>query len=131
MFIWLCLASVSFFYYFFFLMIRRPPRATRTDTLFPYTTLFRSRNERRRSLSVAQRTTGADRGRQMALCRGRTDAAAHCSGFQRRKASRLDLSHHRLAGGRFHSSACAGRSEERRVGEECVSTCRSLWSPYV
>src|SRR3546814_16720728 len=28
----------------FFLMIRRPPRSTRTDTLFPHTTLFRSRN---------------------------------------------------------------------------------------
>src|SRR3546814_14463689 len=28
---------------FFFLIIRRPPRSTRTDTLFPYTTLFRSR----------------------------------------------------------------------------------------
>src|SRR3546814_17810846 len=28
--------------FFFFLMTRRPPRATRTDTLFPYTTLFRS-----------------------------------------------------------------------------------------
>src|SRR3546814_6261839 len=28
--------------FFFFLMIRRPPRTTRTDTLFPYTTLFRS-----------------------------------------------------------------------------------------
>src|SRR3546814_8217784 len=28
--------------YFFFLMIPRPPRSTRTDTLFPYTTLFRS-----------------------------------------------------------------------------------------
>src|SRR3546814_2831737 len=28
----------------FCLMIRRPPRSTRTDTLFPYTTLFRSRN---------------------------------------------------------------------------------------
>src|SRR3546814_18193473 len=27
---------------FVFLMIRRPPRSTRTDTLFPYTTLFRS-----------------------------------------------------------------------------------------
>src|SRR3546814_2852678 len=27
---------------FFFLMTRRPPRSTRTDTLFPYTTLFRS-----------------------------------------------------------------------------------------
>src|SRR3546814_19563588 len=31
-----------FFLFFFFLMIRRPPRSTRTDTLFPYTTLFRS-----------------------------------------------------------------------------------------
>src|SRR3546814_4524542 len=29
-------------FYFFFSMIRRPPRSTRTDTLFPYTTLFRS-----------------------------------------------------------------------------------------
>src|SRR3546814_19680777 len=31
------------FLLFFFLMIRRPPRSTRTDTLVPYTTLFRSR----------------------------------------------------------------------------------------
>src|SRR3546814_9821862 len=31
------------FFYFFFLRIRRPPRSTRTDTRFPYTTLFRSR----------------------------------------------------------------------------------------
>src|SRR3546814_11231365 len=30
--------------FFFFLMIRRPPRSTRTDTLFPYSTLFRSAN---------------------------------------------------------------------------------------
>src|SRR3546814_14068057 len=30
----------------FFLMIRRPPRSTRTDTLFPYTTLFRSPYQR-------------------------------------------------------------------------------------
>src|SRR3546814_5968759 len=34
--------SLSSFFIFFFLMIRRPPRSTRTDTLFPYTTLFRS-----------------------------------------------------------------------------------------
>src|SRR3546814_12635262 len=33
---------------FFFLMIRRPPRSTRTDTLFPYTTLFRSAHLRGR-----------------------------------------------------------------------------------
>src|SRR3546814_16923083 len=37
--------------FFFFLMIRRPPRSTRTDTLFPYTTLFRSQ-----ALSAAQAT---------------------------------------------------------------------------
>src|SRR3546814_13409536 len=35
------LSSIQSFL-FFFLMIRRPPRSTRTDTLFPYTTLFRS-----------------------------------------------------------------------------------------
>src|SRR3546814_11694249 len=35
----MCLLVLLFF---FFLMIRRPPRSTRTDTLFPYTTLFRS-----------------------------------------------------------------------------------------
>src|SRR3546814_2185991 len=37
----MCLLSY-FLFFFFFLMIRRPPRSTRTDTLFPYTTLFRS-----------------------------------------------------------------------------------------
>src|SRR3546814_13543399 len=39
------MSSLVFFLlssFFFFLMIRRPPRSTRTDTLFPYTTLFRS-----------------------------------------------------------------------------------------
>src|SRR3546814_4489259 len=36
---------------FFFLMIRRPPRSTRTDTLFPYTTLFRSRQGDRPSVA--------------------------------------------------------------------------------
>src|SRR3546814_18117778 len=36
---------VTLVLYFFFLMIRRPPRSTRTDTLFPYTTLFRSRKQ--------------------------------------------------------------------------------------
>src|SRR3546814_7616043 len=37
----LCCSHV-YYDIFFFLMIRRPPRSTRTDTLFPYTTLFRS-----------------------------------------------------------------------------------------
>src|SRR3546814_7251571 len=38
---------------FFFLMIRRPPRSTRTDTLFPYTTLFRSNDSRNPSRNDA------------------------------------------------------------------------------
>src|SRR3546814_14578927 len=38
----LVLLYVLCFYCVFVLMIRRPPRSTRTDTLFPYTTLFRS-----------------------------------------------------------------------------------------
>src|SRR3546814_10197406 len=38
---------------YFFLMIRRPPRSTRTDTLFPYTTLFRSPYGRCRGIAAA------------------------------------------------------------------------------
>src|SRR3546814_4221221 len=45
----------------FFLMIRRPPRSTRTDTLFPYTTLFRSL---RRPAVIEPAADRADRHRQ-------------------------------------------------------------------
>src|SRR3546814_11596500 len=62
-------------YFFFFLMIRRPPRSTRTDTLFPYTTLFRSaecaalesrpwpfaRDDRRSGTPGSTRGTGDER----------------------------------------------------------------------
>src|SRR3546814_14251075 len=41
------LVGSAFVVIVFFVMIRRPPRSTRTDTLFPYTTLFRSRRPRR------------------------------------------------------------------------------------
>src|SRR3546814_16799902 len=43
--------------YLFFLLLRRPPRSTRTDTLFPYTTLFRSIRAR---LGVVLATGGYD-----------------------------------------------------------------------
>src|SRR3546814_10031397 len=52
---------------FFFLMIRLPPRSTRTDTLFPYTTLFRSLDvqysdrtfvESRRDLTISEARRG-------------------------------------------------------------------------
>src|SRR3546814_17414881 len=49
--------AISLFVFVFFLMIRRPPRSTRTDTLFPYTTLFRSDRADRRQRDDA----GADR----------------------------------------------------------------------
>src|SRR3546814_993920 len=39
-------------------MIRRPPRSTRTDTLFPYTTLFRSADQRQRGIFLTQRCDG-------------------------------------------------------------------------
>src|SRR3546814_11243503 len=46
----------------FFLMIRRPPRSTRTDTLFPYTTLFRSKLGRTTGLpDIAERVPSARR----------------------------------------------------------------------
>src|SRR3546814_12733525 len=38
----MALKCKTFLFFIFFLIIRRPPRSTRTDTLFPYTTLFRS-----------------------------------------------------------------------------------------
>src|SRR3546814_7099506 len=46
------------FVIFFFLMIRRPPRSTRTDTLFPYTTLFRSRGPTQASTIVGTSRSG-------------------------------------------------------------------------
>src|SRR3546814_18777415 len=44
----------------FFLMIRRPPRSTRTDTLFPYTTLFRSKKKGDGDPSPSSRSAAAD-----------------------------------------------------------------------
>src|SRR3546814_17016664 len=49
----------SVFFIFFFLMRRRPPRSTRTDTFFPYTTLFRSEPAGHlRDLGIGQAAVG-------------------------------------------------------------------------
>src|SRR3546814_18392804 len=53
------LCCITCFLSFFFLMIRRPPRFTRTDTLFPYPTLFRS-------TQVGDATLGYDYPRNLA-----------------------------------------------------------------
>src|SRR3546814_18664704 len=100
-------------------MIRRPPRSTRTDTLFPYTTLFRSlaavRDDRDRR--------GDHQGRERAL-----EAAVVLDG------EICDACHLKspwMPGDHPRWRQKEGpRSEERRVGKECVSTCRSRWSPY-
>src|SRR3546814_7106299 len=56
------------------------------------------------------------------------------SGSRRRKPSTTLKQLPRRRSGRIHPVKTAGtvgvRSEERRVGKECVSTCRSRWSPY-
>src|SRR3546814_6652973 len=56
--------------YFFFLMILRPPRSTRTDTRFPYTTLFRSVGNYIRNLILVHRRAGTSR------ANGETDLVA-------------------------------------------------------
>src|SRR3546814_12337795 len=79
--------SLLFLRWFFFLMIRRPPRSTRTDTLFPYTTLFRSADLRRAYLLRPHRGTARRRRRGA----GRRDR--HPDRRQDRKSTRLNSSH--------------------------------------
>src|SRR3546814_17648716 len=100
-------------------MILRPPRSTRTDTLFPYTTLFRSHHGRYgQEEADAHRHAGhGNRG----LPRAPDDVLASDIQDQKRPAD------HSPSTGLTRSPS---RSEERRVGKECVSTGRSRWSPY-
>src|SRR3546814_19972609 len=114
-------------------MIRRPPRSTRTDTLFPYTTLFRS------SLAVEDgRTDSGETGNHAAFCGGESGSANIIPALAVKSLPAIC----RLPGGiaPFVASRIGGdllrkigqknRTEERRVGKEGVSTCRSRWSPH-
>src|SRR3546814_13650565 len=119
---------------FLFLMLRRPPRSTRTDTLFPYTTLFRS--------LLAIHKSGLRAGDGLVLYFAGID---NCR-FKRpvvpgdQLTFDIELLKHKRDLWKFKACARVGdevsceaellRSEERRVGQECVSTCRSRWSPY-
>src|SRR3546814_18245787 len=67
----------------FFLMIRRPPRSTRTDTLFPYTTLFRSNITPGHGIAIeACSKHGANQGSDIFthLCRYRQSRRCPCHG---------------------------------------------------
>src|SRR3546814_9436800 len=65
----MCFVGHFLFVVFFFVMIRRPPRSTRTDTLFPYTTLFRSEHGHERQCDDEQ----AEEQRRADLDRGLSD----------------------------------------------------------
>src|SRR3546814_12106113 len=95
-------------------MILRPPRSTRTDTLFPYTTLFRSTDE---SGSAAS-------------CRGLGTPHFNCDATSLACYPPRPCKDYAFKAGRGLVFQIHERSEERRVGKECVSTCRSRWSPY-
>src|SRR3546814_12335830 len=108
-------------------MIRRPPISTRTDPLFPYTTLFRpdpDQLSRPVYLSLAEQIARAIS--EGALPHG-TRLPTH-----RRMADDLSVSVQTVSRAYdelIRRGLISGeRSEERRVGKGCVSTCRSGWS---
>src|SRR3546814_14048025 len=112
-------------------MLRRPPVSTLTDTLFPATTLFRSSQDQISRAPGPGRVTFIP---TRLYRRGSNELA-----------DRLDKAGHRDRLGDIGVSAFIPdsvvvalpgkgrhrkhRSEERRVGKECVSTGRSRWSP--
>src|SRR3546814_18621528 len=123
-------------------MIRRPPRSTRTDTLFPYTTLFRSVVEVLPPgviHDVQHPYEIEDAPRVIATLQ---DAAVLPRNIERGAIAILErhTPNWRLVVAHFQSGdrhpfwparyTVAGivRSEEGRVGKECVSTCRNRWS---
>src|SRR3546814_20327565 len=113
-------------------MIRRPPRSTRTDTLFPYTTLFRSLLSSRSVVRLdAERMD-----KKLEHWRGVIVSACEQSGrtlipsLNEPAALLTWLDQSPTDGMRLTLDPLAARSEERRVGNEGVSPCRSRWSPY-
>src|SRR3546814_21087501 len=123
-------------------MIRRPPRSTRTDTLFPYTTLFRSvhwSDSAWISARVADGLVLLSPDAASSILDQQVQAlGTRVTEFMERAAEWSELAcfaHlHRVGDpatlNRRSADCLLGRSEERRVGKECVSTCRSRWSPY-
>src|SRR3546814_13232650 len=111
-------------------MIRRPPRSTRTDTLFPYTTLFRSGEAvglpegQMGNSEVGHLNIGAGRVVYQELVR--INKAIRDKQLQENAVLKETIQYLKDNGKKLHLI----RSEERRVGKECVSTCRSRWSPY-
>src|SRR3546814_14086799 len=117
-------------------MIRRPPCSTRTDTLFPYTQLFRSVGGAIGARGVPCHAN--EEGAVMTIVGGPPRlAVGHQRGqviLQRLIVERLErLGIVEIVAERVRGAVGVeylGRSEERRVGKGCVSKCRYRWSPY-
>src|SRR3546814_15741039 len=130
-------------------MILRPPEYPRTDTLRPYTTLFRSEQLHQSNLRARDRYCvwhrhrwPADRRDQRTPLKrrnapsGRASLVAGATLADTPSMSNEDYLKHqflvampRLDDENFTHTVSL-RSEERRVGNECVSTCRCRRSPY-
>src|SRR3546814_11575200 len=123
-------------------MIRRPPRSTRTDTLFPYTTLFRSSRrvsprQRRRGVrpsfarSLILVAAGGFVGTLAVLQMAGAPPAAFADLSARTAAvDPLSARFGLCSAGGGRDCVVDGRSEARRVGQACVSQCRSRLWPY-
>src|SRR3546814_12866706 len=134
-------------------MIRRPPRSTRTDTLFPYTTLFRSLDLRGLvpdDVVAAKLMQQHHHEKRIGHCKqAATEMTAdiiavvpalmqcdpHCAEIVRDvlytdagEGKRRPQVHQQPQARCLHRQN--NRSDKRRVGKECVSTGRSRWSPY-
>src|SRR3546814_19579434 len=119
-------------------MIRRPPRSTRTDTLFPYTTLFRSAARSRHHLCPNPRRDRKNRREPLRhwppstdLPRGpATRGTPRHSGRLHRQRGYGDGRHHRLWHGHRQAGSAVRRSGEVLVGKEGVSTVEYRWVRY-
>src|SRR3546814_19214471 len=102
-------------------MIRRPPRSTRTDTLFPYTTLFRSLDY------------GVEDSVNVSLGGDHSPRKFDAGGLRYGQMAVNFDAQRDLDLGFGDTSPALGaawrRSEERRVGKARASTGRSRWSP--
>src|SRR3546814_19846019 len=127
------------YYCFFFLMIRRPPRSTRTDTLFPYTTLFRSFaliQEIRQFFDGPLALSGsiANGGAVLAAEAMGADFAYVGSAFiATDEANASDAYKQAIVDGAAADIVSTNyfpgghRPAERRVGKACVSKCSWRW----
>src|SRR3546814_12445036 len=127
-------------------MIRLPPRSTRTDTRFPYTTLFRPGAQREKPPESKSSDGTEQSGSSESKPTDKTGSPKIGAQREKKQEEKNDGStsakptKQEAKGNKWQSAKPSadkapggvqiGRSEERRVGKECVSTCRSRWSPY-